>query len=140
MIDLVKTRTGRRDITADYLRRRTSLLFVHNLSAFDFSRYDGVQLYEWNTLRNLLRRQIGQTHRKENVRRTVTYKERVPLEDAEQAMAYLRTQWLSQPGTLDMDGEWRVFNRAKFLLAWQPAHTRLPRWMTRPKQLVIPFD
>ncbi|MBP1206331.1 hypothetical protein JOD97_004404 [Duganella sp. 1411] len=140
VIDLVKTRTGRRDITADYLRRRTSLLFVHNLNAFDFSRYDGIQFYEWNTLRNLLRRQIGQTYREENVRRTVTYKERVPLEDMEKAMAYLRDQLVSQPGTLDMDSEWRVFSRAKFQLAWQPVHTPSRRWMTRPKRLVIPFD
>lgn len=140
IIDLVKTRTGRRDITADYLRHRTSLLFVHNLSAFDFSCYDGVQLYEWNTLRNLMRRQIGQTHRNENVRQTVRYKERVPLEDVEKAMAHLRTQLANQPGTLDIDSEWRLFSRARFLLTWHPAHISSRRWMTRAKRLVIPFD
>lgn len=138
IIDLVRTRTGRKDINGDYLRHRTALVFIHNISAFDFNCYDGIQFYDWNTLRNLLRRQIGRVSHGGKEEQTHNYSERVPLEDVEKVIEYLRDQVLNIPGALNLQKEWHAFRHAKLIMNWKTSPMK--QGNASSNQLVVPFD
>lgn len=44
----------------DWIRENTSLILIHNIENFDFLEYDGISLYEWNSIRNLMHGSINQ--------------------------------------------------------------------------------
>lgn len=140
VLDLIRTRTGRKNLDAAYLAQRTSLVLIHNLNNLDFGQYDGVLLYQWNTLRNLLKRRIGQAsgHPDEGFKH---YGSRVPLEDIEATIAHMHEHVLNHPNAPDLGEEWDLFSKANIHIEWeikpQKPWDRLP-WR-KPRQIIFPF-
>lgn len=51
----VRQRTGQRKLCSLDLIDRAGYLLIHNIENLDYCTSDGVAMYEWNTLRNLMR-------------------------------------------------------------------------------------
>jgi hypothetical protein len=55
VLSRVKQRTSYRKLTAESLSERARYLLIHNIENLDFCTRGGIAMYEWNTLRNLMR-------------------------------------------------------------------------------------
>jgi hypothetical protein len=141
LVDLVRTRTGRRDITAEYLKCRSSLVLLHNVNGLGFGKYDGFLLYDWPTLRNLLRRRIGQSSRDDPEIITKNYPSRVPLEDIEATIVHMSDHVLNHPNSIDLKSEWNLFRRANMQIDWRvrPEKKGLRPAPKRRYSVVMPF-
>lgn len=60
VIEKIRQRIGNRQLNAIDLTQRAGFLLVHNIENLDFCTYDDIGMYEWNTLRNLLKGQISE--------------------------------------------------------------------------------
>jgi hypothetical protein len=141
VVDLVRTRTGRKDLSSNYLKEHTSLVIVHNVDDLAFGRFDGVLLYDWNTLRNLLKRQISQVRNDDTETTRRTYSERIPLEDVEATIKHMRKSVLDHPDAHDLESEWNMFRCANMQITWRVPSSKwaLSRIWTRERHLVVPL-
>jgi hypothetical protein len=55
----VKQKTGHRKLTATSLAACARYLLIHNIENLDFCTSEGIAMYEWNTLRNLLKNTLN---------------------------------------------------------------------------------
>lgn len=60
VLERVRQRIGERQLDSEMLAQRAGFLLIHNIENLDFCTSEGVAMYEWNTLRNLMKGQIGQ--------------------------------------------------------------------------------
>lgn len=142
VLDQVRTRTGRKELTVRDLKERTSRVIIHTMSEFDLGRYDGILFYEWNTLRNLLRRQIGQTRGKDMQSTTISFGARVPIEDLEATIAYVRDEVLAPLGSANLDQQWRHTADGQINITWAdaPSGRFVPRWLHSRRALTMPLS
>lgn len=57
-IDRVRQAVGNNKLNAETLSKNARLMLIHNVENLDFCTSDGVVMYEWNTLRNLMKGEI----------------------------------------------------------------------------------
>lgn len=141
LVDMIKTRTGRRDISSDYLRRRSSLVLIHNINGLGFGKYQDFLLYDWPTLRNLLRRQMGKSNGSELDNLTMEYSTRVPIEDIELTISHLSRNLLNEAGGFDLENDWNIFRNANLKIDWYAKATN-EGWLAnlrRRRSVVFPF-
>jgi hypothetical protein len=81
----VKQKTGQRKLTAQSLADRARYLLIHNIENLDFCTSEGIAMYEWNTLRNLLRNTMN-TVGKGGVTSVSSPEEDINLDDPHQVM------------------------------------------------------
>jgi hypothetical protein len=60
VLERVRQRTGDRSLDSATLGTRAGFLLIHNIENLDFGTSDGIAMYEWNTLRSLMKGQISQ--------------------------------------------------------------------------------
>lgn len=60
VLERVRQRTGDRSLDSATLGTRAGFLLIHNIENLDFCTSGCVAMYEWNTLRNLLKGEISQ--------------------------------------------------------------------------------
>lgn len=85
VLERVKQVTGNRKLSAQSLTDRAKYLLIHNIENLDFCTGDGIAMYEWNTLRNLMRGTMN-TVTKEGVVSTSSSIEDLDLGNPHQVM------------------------------------------------------
>lgn len=81
----VRQRTGQRKLSSQELIHRARYLLIHNIENLDYCTSDGVAMYEWNTLRNLMKGCIS-TVTKDSATPTSTATLELTLEDPRQVV------------------------------------------------------
>lgn len=63
VIERVRQSTGDRQLDSTTLAKRSDFLLINNIENLDFCTNDGIGMYEWNTLRNLMNGKISEITR-----------------------------------------------------------------------------
>lgn len=90
----VRQRINDQQLDSATLAQRARFLLIHNIENLDFCTSDGIGMYEWNTLRNLMKGQISEINRK-NTKAVSISDVSLRIEDPHQVMNAM-LNWLEQ--------------------------------------------
>lgn len=99
--------------TDDWIKNNTSFILIHNVENFDFLKYDGVALYEWNSIRNLMHDSIGMKNSKGEIIGSFCTKS-LCLSDVKENMVAI-TNWLEKNAQFEHKPylHWKMIQGAK---------------------------
>lgn len=92
VLSRVRESTGKPELTSTYLVERARYLMVHNIENLDLCTSGSIAMYEWNTLRNLLKGTVGLVHRGHDVLPDAKLRPEFELENPHQ-VADLLWRW-----------------------------------------------
>jgi len=131
----VRQRTRQRKLTSDDLARRARYLLIHNSEGLDFCTSEGIAMYEWNSLRNLMIGVTGFVFGGQSASTSISGLD-LELDDPERAMEAL-CAWLDEGMPEDQpllpSYQWDGFRKTRLIfLARKRLRVRSLGWLPAP--------
>lgn len=139
----VRQSLGNKKLTAEDLASRARFMLIHTIENLDFCTSDGVAMYEWNTLRNLMKGSMGFVSKSGGERKSNTELE-FDLSDPVQTME-LCWDWLDKAMPvgygLGPSNQWAFLTSARLVFETRSSwhFWGLKLWAAKPLELSFPL-
>lgn len=138
----VRQRLGNNRLTAEDLGSRARFMLIHTIESLDFCTSEGVAMYEWNTLRNLLKGSVGFISNSGGERKSVELE--IDLSNPVQTMERW-WDWLDKDmptgDHFSPSNQWAFLTTARLVFETRSSWYlgRLKLWPAKPLELSLPL-